>query len=254
MADLTKVKEINRVIEAYFIKNASITMIPAKDLMPDFIRAGIFPKDQKKGLPIRKILRELDETNQLHLIPYVHAQRKEQNTYWYFIPANAPLPTIPYKQDIKKTESKRTSSSRVKSDEAYVIDLCDRVLGQAANRQKRFDFLLGDLHKNGKSRTKLPVDAYYENLHLVIEFKEIQHFEPVVFFDKPEKATISGLTRNEQRKIYDQRRIDVLPEHGIDLIAISHSDFLCDHHNKIIRDEASDLKTVRQALKDHIPL
>lgn len=98
-------------------------------------------------------------------------------------------------------------------------------LAQKANRQKRFDFLLGDFHKDGVSQTKLPVDAYYESLSLVIEYREIQHFEPLTHFDKPDKETVSGVSRDEQRKIYDQRREEILPKNGIALVIISYSDF-----------------------------
>jgi hypothetical protein len=40
-------------------------------------------------------------------------------------------------------------------DEAYIIDLCDRVLGRKAVRQHPFDFLRGDPGR------PLRVDAYY---------------------------------------------------------------------------------------------
>jgi len=60
----------------------------------------------------------------------------------------------------------KPKSARSTSDESYVIDLCDEVLKLKAHRQHRFDFLKGD------SGTRLPVDAYYPSLNLVIEFKE----------------------------------------------------------------------------------
>lgn len=252
MADHTQLSKINRVIESYFEKNTSLTIVPAKKLMPNFISAGIFARDYKNGLPIRKILRELDKTKQLELIPFVYADRKAQSTYWYFIPSNAPVPTTPYKQVAKKPGSEKSSSSRVNSDETYVIDLCDLALAQTANRQKRFDFLLGDLHKDGVSQTKLPVDAYYETLNLVIEYREIQHFESVAHFDKPDKETVSGVSRDEQRKIYDLRREEVLPGNGIALVIISCSDFSCDAQHKIIRNKETDLKIVQNTLSEFV--
>jgi len=106
---------------------------------------------------------------------------------------------------IKKTAD--SSKSRSESDESYVIDLCDEALKLKALRQHRFDFLKGD------SGTKLPVDAYYPSLNLVVEFKERQHTEEVKFFDRSQ--TVSGVGRGEQRKIYDQRRKEVLPKQGI---------------------------------------
>jgi len=241
---------INQVISDYFEHNPREKILPAKDLMPYFIKAGIFKKDHRKGLPIRKILRKLDELNQLDRIPYTYAERKDENTYWYFIPSNTPIPTEPYKQE--KTKTKKASSSRQDSDETYVIDLCDSVLGQPANRQKRFDFLLGDLHKDGKTRTQLPVDAYYESLNLVVEFMEKQHTEDVTFFDKPDVVTISGVSRDQQRKIYDQRRRELIPKNGIDLVIISYDDFNYDNQKKIIRGKESDLKVVKNRLKDYV--
>jgi hypothetical protein len=84
MKDLTTLKKINQVIASFFEKNTSITKIRAKELMPYFIAAGIFLHDHRGGFPIRKILRELDENNELHLIPCVLSERKTKNTNWYF--------------------------------------------------------------------------------------------------------------------------------------------------------------------------
>ena len=136
------------------------------------------------------------------------------------------------------------SSSR---DEDYIIDLCDKVLSIRASRQHRFDFLLGDPGSNGK-RTRLPVDAYYESLSLVIEYRERQHTESVKHFDKPDVMTVSGVHRGEQRRIYDQRRRDVLPIHGIILIEISYTYFEYDSSKKIVRNHKKDLSIVIQIL------
>ncbi len=97
-------------------------------------------------------------------------------------------------------------------DANYILDFCDDLLAQTSLREHRFLFLVGD------SGRKLPVDAYYPALDLVIEYHERQHTEAVDFFDKPDKLTVSGVSRGEQRKLYDQRRRDVLPENGITLV------------------------------------
>lgn len=81
--DKDNIARINKVIGKYFENNPSMNTIRAKDLMPYFIDAKIFTKDYSKGLPIRKILRELDDNN-LHLIPSVRPERMKKNTYWYF--------------------------------------------------------------------------------------------------------------------------------------------------------------------------
>lgn len=250
MKDLSKVDKINKVIEEYFNTNASLTIVPVKKLMSDFIKAGIFAKDIKRGLPIRLILRELDASNQLSLIPLVYAERHGEHTYWYFIAPNATIPDTAYKQEKKKLENDAIAF-RLNSDETYVISLCDEVLSLKADRQKRFDFLLGDLHKDGKTQTMLPVDAYYKELQLVIEYKEIQNYRPVAVFDENEdEESKKSSSREEQRRIYDERRATVLPENDISMVVISYSDFECDDKYKIIRNKESDLKIVQKALKD----
>ncbi len=128
-------------------------------------------------------------------------------------------------------------------DEAYIIDLCDEVLNQKASRQHRFGFLLGD------AGTSLPVDAYYKSFNLVVEYREKQHTEPVKLFDKTNRLTVSNVHRGEQRKIYDQRRRDILPKHGIELIEISYTFFNFDRNKKIIRDRNNDLKVISNLLR-----
>ena len=81
---MNKIAAINTVLQQFFNDNTSVTTIPAKDMMPYFIKAGIFDKDEKKGKPIREILRKLDSEKQLHLIPYVIPERKAKNTNWFF--------------------------------------------------------------------------------------------------------------------------------------------------------------------------
>ena len=56
---------------------------------------------------------------------------------------------------------------------------------------------------------RLPVDAYYPELQLVVEYCERQHTEAIPFMDR--RMTISGADRGMQRAIHDQRRRDVRP-------------------------------------------
>ncbi|WP_292595556.1 hypothetical protein [Mesorhizobium sp.] len=93
-----------------------------------------------------------------------------------------------------------TMSTRSSSDEAYVLGLCDDILGQLSERQKRFDFLRGDPGKIGRAR-RLPVDAFYPGLMLAIEYRETQHSTPVSHFEKSFRLTVSGVHRGEQRRL-----------------------------------------------------
>ena len=56
---------INEVITTYLKDNPEVKWVPVKKLMPEFIAVGIFRKDEKKGLPIRKVLNALDKAKRL---------------------------------------------------------------------------------------------------------------------------------------------------------------------------------------------
>jgi hypothetical protein len=244
---MSKITQINKVITDYFELNTSVKIIPAKDMMPYFILAGVFVKDNKNGLPIRNVLRRLDEKNELHKIPFVSAERKETNTNWFFQRSGNYVPTEKILKEKPKKKEIPKSDNRKDSDEHYVLGLCDEVLKTQGLRQHRFDFLLGDPNAQGKC-SKLPVDSYYPDFNLVIEYKEQQHTKANKHFDKPDLFTVSGVHRGEQRKIYDQRRLDVLPKHGIQIIEISYSDFNYDRKDKIVRSPG-DLDSVKKILK-----
>jgi hypothetical protein len=153
-------------------------------------------------------------------------------------PALQEKPSSIIKQTVQKT---KPTSARSASDESYVIDLCDEVLKLKAVRQHRFEFLKGD------SGTKLPVDAWYSTLNVVIEFRERQHNEEVKFFDK--RQTVSGVGRGEQRKLYDQKRRDLLPQYGIKLIELDYSNFEHTRGKKLLRNKTEDLKVIIYKLK-----
>ena len=131
------------------------------------------------------------------------------------------------------------ATGRAVSDEFYVIGLCNEALGVEGEQQYRFPFLVGD---SGKA---LPVDVYYRDLNLVVEYYERQHTEDVQFFNR--RMTVSGVSRGEQRKIYDERRRTELPKHGIKLVIISYSDFGLS--KKLVRNHDADLNTVKAILK-----
>ena len=139
--------------------------------------------------------------------------------------------------------------SRETSDEAYVIDLCDRILDRKAQRQARFEFLRGDPGLSGRS-VCLPVDAYWSELRLVVEYRERQHYESVPMMDR--RATISGVPRGVQRARYDDRRAVLLPQHGLSLVVLRADQFERSGRRRLCRILQADLAVVRRALKDFV--
>jgi hypothetical protein len=126
---------------------------------------------------------------------------------------------------------------RDESDEAYVVGLCEQVLGEQAVTQHRFDWLLGDAGADGR-RAGLPVDAYWPGHRLVVEYREAQH-------DRP---TVSGVHRGEQRALYDARRDTEIPAHGLRLVVIRPADLDADSRGRLRRDPVPDLAAVRALL------
>ncbi len=81
---LHKIGRIDQIVRDYFENVEPGSEVMAKDLMSLFIEKGIFLKDDKKGLPIRELLRDLDKENKLGLLKHVKAVRKNVNSNWYF--------------------------------------------------------------------------------------------------------------------------------------------------------------------------
>lgn len=137
--------------------------------------------------------------------------------------------------------------SRADSDEAYVVALCDEVLGEKSTTQHRFEWLLGDPGANGR-RVRLPVDAYWPGHRLVVEYRERQHDEPVAHFDKPDRLTVSGVHRGEQRALYDARREAEIPAHGLRLVIIRPADLDADVRGRLRRNRDADMPVIRRVL------
>ncbi|WP_052158192.1 hypothetical protein [Lacinutrix jangbogonensis] len=244
-----KVTQINKVIENYFNTHTDKDWIPAKDIMSDLIKAGVFTKDQKKGLPLRKVLRALDKESVLNTIPSVHAERTDTAVFWYLVREGTLFPENKAISTISKKE--RSKEKRENSDEFYILDLCDELLKEKASRKHTFDSLLGDMHKKGKTRTKLPLAAFYEDANLVIEFLEKQN-KSGLQLEKLDVMTVSGITRAEQIIRYNKRRRDVLQKKDINLIEIDYSLFECDNKKNLSRDKGKDVLLLRKILKQFV--
>lgn len=82
-----QIVSMSKLIQSYLIQHKLIDAKP-KDLMPMLVEEGFFQKDHKDGLPLRKILRELDDASRLDLIPQVRVERKKKNRFWFFNAVN----------------------------------------------------------------------------------------------------------------------------------------------------------------------
>jgi hypothetical protein len=126
----------------------------------------------------------------------------------------------------------------MKHDEDYILDLCDEVLEMKSLRQHRFFFL------RDESGHRLPVDAFYPRLKLVIEYRE--HPQRAAPLDH--RAAVSNAARDTQRALHDERRRAELPRHGIQLIELSFDEFPHDPRNRLLRSRHKDLVIIRARL------
>lgn len=127
---------------------------------------------------------------------------------------------------------------RTDHEAGYVLDRIDALLGARGLREHRFDWLRGDPGPSGRS-SALPVDAFWPDLNLVVEVYERQHDHPVAHFDKPERLTVSGVHRGEQRRLYDDRRRAQVPAHGLTLLIVRTAHLTVDRRGRLLRDAAA---------------
>ena len=234
----TDVKKITEFIDNYLETHQMeyITPPEANELLAE---AGLLDDSESRpGKPLRDLLRD-------NKFPHAYQEGRRwciPKSKNLLVQGNQKdLPIHDNKEHVISEKKKKTKSKNEKErDELYVIRLCNEVLGVEASRQHTFDYLRGV----GNPGKPLPVDAYYEKYNLVIEYYENQHSESVPFFDK--KNTVSGVTRGEQRRIYDERRKTVLPQHGIKVVIISYSDF--GESKRIKRDHNHDIEVIRRKL------
>ncbi len=83
-----------------------------------------------------------------------------------------------------------------------------------------------------------------------MEYRERQHTEAIPIMNR--RMTISGVDRGTQRALYDQRRRDLLPQHGLALMELSYADFAHKENKRLHRRRPEDLAVVRHALANWI--
>lgn len=136
---------------------------------------------------------------------------------------------------------------RTESDEKYILDLVAEVLAEPDYRwQHCFPTLLGDPGQDGKQRP-LPVDGYFPRHRLIVEYWEKQHSAPVPIMD--EGATISGVSRGHQRRLYDRRRQTWAEANELQLVILDYRGFEIDKGGRLLRDPKRDRQTVADALR-----
>jgi hypothetical protein len=103
--------------------------------------------------------------------------------------------------------------------EEHVVGLLEQLLGPC-ERQRRFAWARGDVSARTGRAAMLPFDAVWEARRLIVEIDEDQHTRSTRFFDKPQRMTVSGVHRGQQRALYDERKRRAARAEGYLLVAI----------------------------------
>jgi diadenosine tetraphosphate (Ap4A) HIT family hydrolase len=136
---------------------------------------------------------------------------------------------------------------RTDSDEKYILDLVAKILAEPDYRwQHRFPTLLGDPGQDGRRRP-LPVDGYFPRHQLIVEYWEKQHSAPVPIMD--DGATISGMSRGHQRRLYDRRRQAWANANGLRFVILDYRGFDADKAGRLLRNPIRDQQIVADALQ-----
>lgn len=129
------------------------------------------------------------------------------------------------------------AKKRADSDEIYVLDLVAEIIDENYIGQMKFDTLLGDPGKSGQRR-KLPVDAYFPEVNLIVEYREKQHSQSVNIMDR--RMTISGVHRGEQRKLYDLRKEKWAEDNNLKFLSISYNNLVHRTNGRLKRSIEED--------------
>jgi hypothetical protein len=79
---------------------------------------------------------------------------------------------------------------------------------------------------------------------------KLQHDQPMPHFDKPDRLTVSGVHRGLQRALYDRRRDEQVPAHGLRLIVVKPADLAADRRGRLLRRREDDLRSLRAIFAD----
>lgn len=146
----TRIRLINQTLAEYFKTHSD--KVRAQDFMDEFVKRGIFNQDSKKhGLPLRKLMRELDDEKKLSDIPHLLAERTSGKTFWFFAPVGG--------EDFKNT-AKREVAAPVKKEVTVPVGDDDFKDGLAPWISKNSKILVLGTLPGDKS---IKAQAYYQN-------------------------------------------------------------------------------------------
>jgi hypothetical protein len=196
--------------------------MPVAHMMPYFVLAGIFKKDDPKGIAIKSLLRKLDSKQKLSLIPFAQAVKINIRTRWFFV-------RVAYKPmvEVSKTRKKKILNKEPfkKSDAFYVIDLCKKVLNAKLETEKKINFRNVNASAN-PAFSELKVAGFFETYKLAINY-----------MDKASYNLSKSVILNE-----------AFGAKGFQFLNITYKKFAHFSTGKLKRNTTADLEVIRHLL------
>ena len=224
MVDFTlyeeQIIETRFAISDYFKDNPGTKKFPAENLMPWLEEKKIFKETQGERTPVEDLLDLMNERDHINVFPWALGEGDPNRLKWSFVF----LKGYSLKELEEKMTDEQTSKFIELGDENYLLDLCDEILGQKALRQHLF-------HLPDKGRN-FPVHGYYPELNLALYYRKPPQSEVVTHLENISWISGRSLHREKEEEEFLQRCRELLPEKGIRLLEIHHSNF---SYNKLKR-------------------
>ncbi|MFJ5174932.1 hypothetical protein ACIP68_13935 [Streptomyces griseoviridis] len=140
--------------------------------------------------------------------------------------------------------------TRDDSDEAYVVGLCNQVLGETALTQHKFDWLQGDPGTGGR-RAELPVDAYWPATNSWSSTGNSSTTSPCPISTSPTGSPSAACTGASSGHCTTPAVMRRFPAHGLRLIVIRPADLDADGRGRLRRNQETDLAALKRILARH---
>uniref|UniRef100_UPI00404925EF hypothetical protein n=1 Tax=Flavobacterium sp. TaxID=239 RepID=UPI00404925EF len=220
---MKKTTQINIVLKEYFELNKNVQKVPVAFMMPYFVLAGIYKKDDSKGTSIKNLLRNLEAKQALKTIPFAKSYKGKVYTKWYFVRAD-------YKPEANQIAKKpEIKIPHRETDAFYILALCNKILKSKCEKLKNFEFPKPSESLDVKIE-KVKVEGYFEAYQLAIVYQDKMYFD---------------LLKAHKIKKHEEAKFEAI---GLKLLEISFKKFPHNASGNLKRNIREDLEIVRNLL------
>ena len=180
----------------------------------------------------------MNERDHINILPWALGEGETNRLKWSFVF----LEGYSLKELEEKIIDEQISKFVEFSDENYLFDLCDQILGQKALRQHLFHF--PDKGRN------FPVHGFYPELELALYYRKPPQSEVVTHLKHISWISGRSIHREKEEEGFLQRCREQLSEKGIRFLEIHHSNFSYNKLERLKKDSQQDMTVLKDLLYD----